>query len=149
MQALIGRTCTTHAYFSLITGMLLYFRPLNEALILMGVQHETSHSLRNTGFLLFLISYMSFCVVNDFMRKLPQVLGATFGFKSEISSFVSGLVIAVNSSLLVHYTFEAFFHHAIAKTPITVLWILTVSAIVGVTFALHFDGIHVIRKSVG
>lgn len=146
MQALIGRTCTTHAYFSLITGILLYFRPLDEAIVLMGVQHETSHSLRNTGFLLFLTSYLSFCVGNGFMRRLPQLIGGIFGFKSETDSFVAGLVIAVNSCLLVHYSFEAFCHHAIAKTSITILWILTFGAILGINFAIKFDGDNAFRR---
>ena len=142
----VERICITHAYFSFAVGILLYFQPLKEAIKLMGVAHETAHSLRNTGLLLFFVAYISAAVKYELLRKIPTTIGKYATSRNDeglLENFVTGLVIITNSALLIHYSFESFYYDAIAQTPIIILWVMTIAAFFGFKFVVHVDGIHI------
>ena len=134
----IVKACRLHAVLSFLVGLAVYTQQFKEIVSLLGVSSESPHALRNTGFLLLLISFISYAVFFQPLRSLCGKLGSLLGFSADNSQgFAAGLAVLSNSLLLVHYTAEAFVYHAVSKTVVAILLTITICCAAGLKIEFH------------
>lgn len=132
------RICRFHVALASAIGVLIYTQRIKDVIVVLGVQNESAHSLRNTGLLLILAAFISACVLSGLLRGLMETLG-NFLVRSDTDktkSFVAGLAATSNLILLVHYTFEAFFYENVAKIAVILAWTATVFAACGISVSV-------------
>ncbi len=133
----IVKACRLHAILSFLVGLAVYTQQFKEIVSLLGVPSESPHALRNTGFLLLLISFISYAVFFQPLRTLCGKLGSVLGFSADNSQgFAAGLAVLSNSLLLLHYTAEAFVYHAVSKTVVAVLLVVTICCAAGLNIRI-------------
>ena len=132
-------TMRLHGITTLLVGLMVYTQCLPDVVTMFGVGAESAHSLRNSGFLLILVSFLSFSTISPLVRNIPAYIGrALSGSDLESSeAFVSGIATASNMLLLVHYTVEAFYHSAVSKVFVVLVWVLTICAILKIKISLE------------
>ena len=133
-SSVFERICRLHVLLSLAVGILIYTQKIKDVITIFGVAKESSHSLRNTGFLLILASFISACVISAPLRRVPERLGTAMVRSDEDKalSFVAGLAAITNIFLLVHYSVEAFMYGDVSKIAVIGAWIATGFAAAGI-----------------
>ena len=148
-------TIKLHGVITLLIGVAVYSQYLQDVVTMLGVGGESAHSLRNSGFLLMLVSFLSFSAVWPTVRLIPAFLGTllvgkgggTSGGEGEKEkgglenghAFVAGLAASANLLLLLHYTVEAFVYKAVSKVFVVLVWLLTACAVLQIKICLSAE----------
>ena len=133
LHASVENVLKLHGVVCLVVGSLVYTQYFHDVIVMFGVGGESAHSLRNTGFLLMLLSFLSLSAVWSFARKLPTFFGSLLCVGGAVQdnqyAFVVGMAVSSNLFLLCHYTVEAFVHNDVSSIFVSGVWVLTLFAL--------------------
>jgi hypothetical protein len=141
MPSSFENTIKLHGVLTLLTGAAVYSQYFSDVVTMLGVGGESSHSLRNTGFLLMLVSFLCFSAVWPSVRQIPAFIGKILSGDCEEGeerghAFAAGVAASANLLLLCHYTIEAFVYHAVSKVFTSLVWVLTLCAVFQIKLSL-------------
>ena len=136
LHASVENVLKLHGVVCLVVGSLVYTQYFHDVIVMFGVGGESAHSLRNTGFLLMLLSFLSLSAVWSFARKLPTFFGSLLCVGGAVQdsqhAFAVGLAVSSNLFLLCHYTVEAFVHNAVSSIFVSGMWVSTLFVLIGI-----------------